>query len=125
MTPLFAALPAIGWRGVGVVLVLCLAGYAWVQTKRVGVLSEQVEHQTERLKDTSARLNEAEQKLTVVQTEAQKQEQRLRDAEKKRQVVVQRVTEKVEVVRTQPVPQECTAALEFAVTNRGDLSWPN
>lgn len=125
MMALFARLPASAWvAGVGVVLLLSLSGYAWVQTKRVEVLSDKVAAQTDQLKDTSAKLSEAKQKLSVVEEEAQKQQARLRQAEQKRQVVVQKVTEKVVELRQQKVPQECAKAIEFAIDRKGDLDWP-
>ena len=49
---------------------------------------------------------------------------RLAESEKKRAETNKSLDKVINTVRIQPIPQKCEAAIDWAVKNKDDLSWP-
>ena len=53
-----------------------------------------------------------------------KQTKKLDDAEDQRKMVMDDLSKKINSIRIQPIPKDCQGAVDYAVKNKGDLSWP-
>lgn len=95
---------------------LLLSGFAWVQTERLSAVKAELQ-----ASETKAQL--IRDALITATTDANTFKAQAAAADVERAKVRTELTASLTRLRAKVPPTECNAAIDWAITNKGDLKW--
>jgi hypothetical protein len=108
------------WREVLITILLATCGTLYTYSS---IKSDKLLQLTAELVTCNALRTDAQAKLDVIALANIAAENARAIADKKRQGIIATLTSQVNTLRKQEPPKECATAIDWAVTNKGDLSW--
>jgi len=110
------------WREV---LLTILLGAVWQLYGVNTNLKDKLEFVTKVAEECNVDKINLTKKIALIEESTRDLEKNHRDAEKKRLSIISTLTNQVNNIRIQEPPKDCQKAIEWAVQNKGDISWPS
>lgn len=82
-----------------------------------------ISEQKQKITELTDRLTAQDAKVAGFESAALQSEKNRHDAELARLAIISTLTAQVNTLRKQQPPKDCQQAVDWAVTNKGDLSW--
>jgi uncharacterized protein YfkK (UPF0435 family) len=105
-------------------LIALLAGLLWFAHTQNNLLTEEVKMNKAQYQEYKGKYEDVQQKLDIINQSIIEQQARFKSSEAERLKIIATLNTQVTSLRKQQVPKECQAAVDYAVTNKGDLGWP-
>ena len=109
------------WREILIVLLGATAFYYNMQSHRY---EDKLDLKTEQLTTCSESLKNALARIELIDTATAEADAAHRESEAKRLAIISALSNQVNNIRKQEPPKDCQKAVEWAIQNKGDLSWP-
>lgn len=108
------------WREILLTIALAAIWQLYAQNE---ILKDKVKFTSDVAKECQEEKTELQKKLSVINSAINDASAAQKQAEAKRLKVINDLSVKIDAMRKQPIPVECEKVIEWAITNKGDLSW--
>ena len=108
------------WREVLLAISLCACAVLYNVNSTLSTRNEYLGEQVNTYKDEQKELKD---KLAVFESAAKDQNDKYLEAEAKRLSVISTMNQQIGMLLKQTPPKDCQAAVDWAIQNKGDLSW--
>lgn len=108
------------WREVLLAISCCACVVLWNVNTTVSTRNE---HLNEQVKSLTDERREMKDKIAVFETAAKDQNDKYLEAEAKRLTVISTMNAQIGQLLKQTPPKDCQTAVDWAIQNKGDLSW--
>lgn len=104
-------------------LIALLLATCWFLHSDLEIKKEKLANTEQNLSQCKGDLKDVRGKLEVFEKASKDADEAHRQSEKKRLAIITELVGQVNTLRNQSPPKDCQQAIEWAIANKGDLSW--
>lgn len=109
------------WREIALILVIAIASFYKMQSLK---FEEKLVFKTEQYTIVADQLAKVNSEIEIFRKAAEDSAKESREAEIKRLAIIASMSNQINNMRKQEPPKDCQKAIDWAVQNKGDMSWP-